>query len=107
MKSVQNMISNEIERINELIRRNENKDENIKFKNDLLEVLFLINISKTYNISKNEIENIFKIPKENTGYSEYRIINDCESDDRLNWTEVAIENKNIRLNENDVIIKFK
>ncbi|WP_345199793.1 hypothetical protein [Chryseobacterium ginsengisoli] len=101
------MISNEIERINELIRRDENKDENIKFKNELLEVLFLINISKTYNISKNEIENIFKIPKENKGYSEYRIINDCESDDRINWTEVAIENKNIRLNENDVIIKFK
>lgn len=107
MELAKNMILNEIERINELIKRDENKDENIKFKNELLEVLYLIDISTTHQISRNKIENIFKIPKEDTGYSEYRIINDCESDDRLNWKEVTIENENIRLNENDVIIKFK
>lgn len=107
METVKNMISNEIEKINELIRRNENKDENIKLKNELLEVLFLINLSETYHISKSQIENIFKIPKTNTGYSEFRLINDCESDDPLNWTEMMIDNENIHLNENDIVIKFK
>jgi hypothetical protein len=107
MESVKNMISNEMEKINELIKKNENKDENIKLKNELLEVLFLINLSKTYNISKSKIENVFKITKTNTGYSEFRVVNDCESDDPLNWAEVMIDNENVRLNENDILIKCK
>lgn len=73
MESVKNIISNEIEKINELIKKNENKNENIKLKNELLEVLFLINLSKTYTISKSKIENIFKISKTTTGYSEFRV----------------------------------
>lgn len=107
MELVKNMISSEIERINELIKINENKNENIKLKNELLEVSFLINMSEKYHISMNEIKNIFKIPKENTGYSEYRIINDCESDNPLNWREVMINNESMRLQENDIIIKLK
>ncbi|KPH14710.1 hypothetical protein [Chryseobacterium sp. ERMR1:04] len=107
MELVKNMISSEIERINESIKINENKNESIKLKNELLEVLFLINMSEKYHISKNEIKNIFKIPKENTGHSEYRIINDCESDNPLNWREVMINNENMRLQENDIIIKLK
>ncbi|VXC54668.1 hypothetical protein [Chryseobacterium sp. 8AT] len=73
MESVKNIISNEIEKINELIKKNENKNENIKLKNELLEVLFLINLFKTYTISKSKIENIFKISKTTTGYSEFRV----------------------------------
>lgn len=107
MESVKNIISNEIEKINELIKKNENKNENIKLKNELLEVLFLINLSKTYTISKSKIENIFKISKTTTGYSEFRVINDCESDNPLNWKEMMIDNENVRLNENDILIKFK
>ncbi|MFC3157993.1 hypothetical protein SAMN05443633_104335 [Chryseobacterium arachidis] len=107
METAKNMISNEIERLNELIKKSENKDENIRLKNELLEVLFLINLSKTYHLSQSQIEHIFKIPETNTGYSEFRIINDCESDDPLRWAEVIIDNENVRLNENDIIIKFK
>lgn len=39
MELAKNMILLEIERINELIKRNDNKNENLKLKKELLEVL--------------------------------------------------------------------
>lgn len=78
-----------------------------KLKKELIEVLFLIDLSKIYNISKNNIENILKMHGKNTGYSEYRIIDDCESDDPLNWTETEFKNEKVRLHDNDIVIKLK
>ncbi|MFN4364437.1 hypothetical protein [Chryseobacterium hispalense] len=107
MELAKNMILLEIETINELIKRNDNKNENLKLKKELLEVLFLIDLSEEYDISKNNIENILKMPGKNTGYSEYRIIDDCESDDPLNWIEAEFKNEKVRLYDNDIVIKLK
>ncbi|EPK9348416.1 hypothetical protein QDZ90_005790, partial [Pluralibacter gergoviae] len=34
-----------------------------------------------------KVSDIIKLANTNTGYSEYRIINDCESDNRELWVE--------------------
>ncbi len=51
------------------------------------------------------VQDIIQIEDEGTGYSEYRIVNDCESDDRSLWIEY-MEGKN-RLNAGDFLIKMK
>ena len=56
------------------------------------------------NLDKN-IDDIVQIADESTGYSEYRIINDCESDNKNLWVEY--DNGNIRLTSGDILIKLK
>ena len=43
----------------------------------------------------------------NTGYSEYRIINDCESDNKELWIEYIYEDNRIRLYPGDLLVKMK
>ena len=52
-----------------------------------------------------KVEDIVQIEEEGTGYSEYRIVNDCESDDRSLWMEY-MEGK-VRLHPGDFLIKMK
>ncbi|EFC2602492.1 hypothetical protein CT362_004950 [Escherichia coli] len=53
------------------------------------------------------IDNIIKLVDKNTGYSDYRIMNDCESDDRNLWIEYDNGHGNITLNAGDILIKMK
>lgn len=107
MKNAEVYILKQIESINELIRKNINKEENIKLKNEFNNILYLISLTNKFDINKNDIEDILVLPEEKTGYSEFRIINDCESDNKEYWTECKINNKAIRLYPNDIIIKKK
>jgi len=52
-----------------------------------------------------KIDDIVQIADEGTGYSEYRIVNDCESDNKNAWIEY--DNGNIRLTSGDILIKLK
>lgn len=52
-----------------------------------------------------KIEDIIQIMDENSGYSEYRIINDCESDNKDLWIEY--DHGKIRLAAGDILIKMK
>ena len=54
-----------------------------------------------------KISDIIQLTNKNTGYSEYRIINDCESDNRELWVEYKNGNEKIILNEGDFLIKIK
>lgn len=53
------------------------------------------------------LDEIIKLDDMNTGYSEYRIINDCESDDSKFWIEYTKDNEVVRLNSGDLLIKMK
>ena len=47
---------------------------------------------------------VIKLPDPNTGYAEYRIMNDCETDDINQWVELEIEGKRVTATMDDVLI---
>ena len=79
----------------------ENKIEletNKSAKNDLITIK---EIAKEIIESKSKFK-IIKFGEQNTGYSEYRIINDCESDNKELWIEYDPE---VRILPGDILIK--
>ncbi len=57
------------------------------------------------NDVSSKVDSIEQIEDEATGYSEYRIINDNESDDRSLWVEY--KDGTVRMNPGDLLIKMK
>lgn len=100
-------ITSEIDKLNDLIRNDIDKASNLRLKKELSEAIYLLNILKQHQISKKTVEAIIELPSSNTGYSDYRIINDCESDDPDHWLEVRINDEKIRLAEGDIVIRRK
>ncbi|WP_370577814.1 hypothetical protein ABX014_03670 [Snodgrassella alvi] len=88
-------------------------NEIISLKGSNYELKIKLNLLKKFAIflSQNEIqgkiEKIIPIIEMNTGYSEYRIINDCESDNKELWLEYIYENNIIRLYPGDLLVKMK
>ncbi|MBD2799205.1 hypothetical protein ID854_01690 [Xenorhabdus sp. M] len=68
-----------------------------------LELLKKITLYLSNNDLCSKVDEVISIIDMDSGYSEYRLINDCESDNRNLW----IEYKGIRLNAGDLIIKMK
>jgi hypothetical protein len=56
---------------------------------------------KLENIQK---YNIIELPDPKTGYSYYRIMNDCETDDVNEWIELKIENEKVEACMGDILI---
>lgn len=105
--TVREFIAQEIDRLNRLIEQNIDKESNIRFKQELSQTSYLLGIFENYKINKNTVEKILELPDSDTGYSEYRIINDCESDNPGCWIELRVKEEKIRLTEGDIIIKKK
>lgn len=105
--TAQEFILKKIEELNGLISKGPDRESNIKLKQELSEMIHLWNIFDKYKVNKNTIETIFEVPDSHTGYSDYRIVNDCESDDPQHWIELNINNESIKLSEGDIIIKKK
>ncbi|NUF79454.1 hypothetical protein GY065_11155 [Snodgrassella sp. ESL0323] len=88
-------------------------NEIISLKGSNYELKIKLNLLKKFAIflSQNEIQGkidkIIPIIEMNTGYSEYRIINDCESDNKELWLEYIYENNIIRLYPGDLLVKMK
>ena len=51
--------------------------------------------------------NVVKLPNPNTGYSEYRIMNDCETDDISQWIELEHNGTRVSAAIDDVLILSK
>jgi hypothetical protein len=100
-------LADEIKRIQNLIEENRDKESNIKLKQELSQIIYLLDILNIHTINKNTIETVVELPPSDTGYSEYRVINDCESDHSENWIELSLNNQPLRLAEGDIIIKKK
>ncbi|PWN66110.1 hypothetical protein [Chryseobacterium oncorhynchi] len=100
-------IVREIDELNDLISREGNKESHLQLKKELSETLYLLSIFDNHQINQKTIKTILELPDSNTGYSDYRIINDCESDNPDHWIEVSIHNEKLRLGAGDIIIKKK
>lgn len=105
--TVKEFIIKEIDSLNILIAEGKDKEANIQLKKNLSETLYLLNIFEKYQIKKEAVETVFELPVSHTGYSDYRIMNDCESDDPGRWVEVSISGDKIRLSEGDIVIRKK
>lgn len=105
-----------------IIRQLYAEKDNIKqqLKNDIADKTFFIHkkiecekalqwliLAQKNHINPQNIKNIFYLPYTNCGYSEYRVMNDCETDDKNMWIEAMHQKKPIRLNGGECIIQFK
>lgn len=108
MEFVRNLIKKELQRIEEQLSDSTgNKlSSNISNKDDLKKCLYLIDLAELYDLDAKSIKEIISLPDMKTGYSEYRIINDCESDAKQNWIEI-FEESTKRLLPGDLIILKK
>ncbi|MBP2617804.1 hypothetical protein [Chryseobacterium jejuense] len=107
MITARNFITEEIDRLNHLISKGVDKESNVLLKKELSDTIHVLDIFDCYQISKKTIDTIFELPDSHTGYSDYRIMNDCESDDPTQWVELKINDEKIKLSEGDIIIRKK
>lgn len=95
---------NEKDLLVEKLKSNENTDLNIIRINEIKKAINWLNkISelKLKNVGKYEI---VELPDMNTGFSEFRLMNDCETDDMKHWIEFK---NHIGLTTGDFIISSK
>ena len=104
---IRKYINAELSKIEKQLKLNIDKKDNISLKNQLLDMMYLIDIYEKYKLQKKKIEKIITLPTIYTCAAEYRIINDCESDNKEYWQEMEIDNETIRLHSDDIIIKMK
>ena len=97
MLNIINLIDNEINSL-------KGSNYELKIKLNLLKK-FASFLSQ--NTMQGKIDKIIPIIEMNTGYSEYRIMNDCESDNKELWIEYIYENDEIRLYSGDLLVKMK
>ncbi|GHU23992.1 hypothetical protein FACS1894172_15750 [Spirochaetia bacterium] len=84
------------------------KDENnkqllpeLKEINNAINWLKRIDELKLKNVQRYEI---IELPDLKTGWSEYRIMNDCETDDINQWIELKKDNMPVLANMGDILI---
>lgn len=66
-----------------------------------------LKIGQNYNVNPKSKFFKFPITMTQTSSSEYRIIEDNESDDRYIWTELKIEGEELRPSTGDILIQRK
>lgn len=93
MQSSVNILKSKREDIVEELKAGENRDRLLALKKDLdkaISWLEKIEELEWENPQKYQIE---KLPDMQTGYSEYRIMNDCETDNQEYWIELEMETR--------------
>jgi hypothetical protein len=99
---------------NELVEKlrkttNEQQKEDIlKRKIEIDRALACLEMCNKFDIQTRNIERVLSLPAPKTGYfSEYRIVDDAETEDRKYWQEFRINGKKIFLHQGDIILKKK
>ncbi|MFH6991359.1 hypothetical protein [Flavobacterium sp. FlaQc-48] len=108
MKFIRNLIEQELQKIEQQLSSDSSDDitQNVSNKKELKKCLFLIDLAEDYDLDNRTIKEIISLPDMKTGYSEYRIINDCESDAMEDWVEI-FDDHTKRLLPGDLIILKK
>lgn len=88
--------------LNEVIDER-NLEERQKIILELKSILKIISYIENSNENFKGIKNMYRLPASKTGYSEYRVIDDTDSEDRSLWVEL----KDFTLSEGDIIIEMK
>jgi len=107
METIKKYITSELNKVEKQIKLNIDKKDNIFLKNQLLDMIYLIDTYEKYKLQRKNIDKVIILPDIYTCAAEYRIINDCESENKQYWQEINIDNEAIRLHSDDIIIKMK
>lgn len=102
MEEVKKYLKTRIENIEEKIKLEKNKFENIKKKEEILNVFFLIDLIDKYNISSKNILELIRVETA-TDSSQIRLFDDCDTENKIYWKEID----KFRLSRGDIIIKSK
>lgn len=84
--AIQTLVNQKEVSIEEL-KKNENIEANHKRLAELKNAICWLQKLSELNIKSLNRYDIVELPYMETGYSEFRLMNDCESDDRKNWIE--------------------
>ena len=110
MKTNYDLVINYLEsRIDELVNeiKARKKDQIINEKLQFDMAIKWLKKGMQYQIDPNSAVTILPNLKTSTPSSEYRIIEDHESDDQMSWEEVKINGTELRPNPGDFIIENK
>ena len=109
MKTVKQLIEDELQKIihqlKEVSLLQEEKQALLSYKKELEQLLFLKKLSDTYYLEPLTIERIIVLPPPRTDFSNFRLVDDAETEEKQWWEELKIENKPIWLCEGDILIK--
>lgn len=108
MDYVYKVLQKEEEKINEMIQvdlETQKKAELIGKKNLIQYSISLLKKCDLYDIKPRSV--FWRLPERlcESPSSEYRILEDCETEKREHWHEVLFDGKRIRLRHNDIIIE--
>ena len=93
------------ERRNQIVEYLRNGEK--KYLSELQEIDKSINwLKKIEELDLKNVQqyNIIELPDMQTGYSEFRIMNDCETDDISQWIELRKDNSPISMTFGDILI---
>lgn len=96
------IIKESIEKLLEDVIQNQSTSERHR---KIIELKSILKVIDSFDSLPNfkGVKNIYKLPPTGTDFSEFRIIDDLDSDDRSLWTEL----KGIRLSEGNLVIEIK
>jgi len=83
----------------------EEKQALVSYKKELEQLLFLKKLSDTYHLEPVAIERIIVLPSPRTDFSNFRLVDDAETEEKQWWEELKIENELLWLCEGDILIK--
>ena len=109
MKTAKQLIEDElhktIHQLKEVSLLQEEKQTLVSYKKELEQLLFLKKLSDTYHLEPVAIERIIVLPPPRTDFSNFRLVDDAETEEKQCWEELKIENEPLWLCEGDVLIK--
>ncbi|WP_282016280.1 hypothetical protein [Marinifilum flexuosum] len=96
------IIKDSIEKLLEEVIKDKNTEERAR---RIIELKSILKIIKSIELSSNfkGVEKISRLPITKTDFSEFRVIDDTDSDDRSLWIEL----EDLKLSEGDLIIELK
>ncbi|AVV52089.1 hypothetical protein [Leptospira santarosai] len=87
------------------LRQNVQTEENLNFKLQMDRAILCLEYCEKYKINPPTIKNTIELPILDTGWSDWRILNDCETDDRSYWIELTKEGRPVYLSSGDLLIE--
>ncbi len=79
----------------------------VEIKIQIERAIKCLELCEEYQIVPEKILAIHELPYMKTGYFEYRIMNDCEVDQRDMWIELKVDDEPLRVIPGDLIIEKK